>query len=150
MSFFGGRRGGAQAEIARLDGRKIDAQELKAVRERRQIANEYMRSLVLAAGEQLSMAIQVRLKDMDPFAKQQIGQVLQFRQLLMGRPISSRQDLDLFFNLTQQGIDTVERVTKTMEAQKKDEDAEQLRRLRMMLQNDMRLIGRDMYFGGSW
>src|SRR5262245_57296442 len=72
MSFFGGRRGGAQAEIARIDGRKIDAQELKAVRERRQIANEYMRSLVLAAGEQLSMAIQVRLKDLDPFAKQQI------------------------------------------------------------------------------
>jgi hypothetical protein len=150
MSFFGGRRGAGVTEVATLDGKKIDAQELRTVKERRQIANEYMRSLVFAAGEQLTTAIQARLKDLDPFAKQQIGQVLQFRQLLMGRPISSRQDLDLFFNLTQQGIDTVERVTRTMEAQKKDEDAEQLRRLRMMLQNDLRLIGRDMYFGGGW
>src|SRR5438093_790858 len=59
---MGSGRGRGATDVATLDGKKIDAQDLQTVRERRLIANTYMRQLVLAAGDQLSASIQGRLK----------------------------------------------------------------------------------------
>src|SRR4051794_36911132 len=72
MTFFGGGRSRGATEVATIDGKKIDAQELQTVQMKRRVANAFMRQLVLAAGDQLSASIQARSKDMDPFMKPKV------------------------------------------------------------------------------
>src|SRR2546423_4124667 len=145
-----GDRRGRATEVAKLDGRKIDAQELQTVRDRRVIANVFMRQLVLAAGEQLSNAIQVRLKDMDLLAKPKVQEILQFRENMMPQLMSNPQFAGFLVNSLQQQLGEVENLIKTMEMLKKETDLDFLRRMRLMLLNDTRLLGHDMYFGGGY
>jgi hypothetical protein len=147
---MGSGRSHSAPEVATLDGKKIDAQQLQMVRQQRQIANNFMRQLVLTAGDQLTAAIQAGIKDMDPFAKPKVEEILRFRQQMMVHAMSSPQLLQFIINSAQRQVGELDNLIKTMEMLKKDKEIDQLRRLRQMLMNDIRLLGRDMYFFGGY
>src|SRR5262249_44310710 len=113
-------------------------------------ANAFMRQLVMTAGEQLSASIQARLKDMDPFVKPKVDDILRFRQSMMVHLMSNPQFAEFVMNSLQRHLGELESLIKTMETLKKDAEVEQLKRLRQLLLNDVRLLGREMYFAGGY
>src|SRR5262245_48463378 len=150
LEFWSNKRGRSGTEVATLDGNKIDAQELQTVQMKRRIANAFMRQLVLTAGDQLSASIQAKLKDMDPFMKPKVDEILRFRQSMMVHLMSNPQFAEFIINSLQRQLGEVDNLVKTMEMLKKDAEVEQLKRLRQMMLNDARLLGREMYFLGGY
>jgi hypothetical protein len=136
-AWFSGRRG---ADIGRLDGDTITTAELNEVRLRRLIANEYMRGLVLAAGEQLMNALESRLNDFDPLARAPVSLIIR----------EKRNAPQLYLQRLGQHLESLKFFANQLEQSKKSDQAELLRRFRRSLETELQLLYRgDMFFAGG-
>ncbi|MCX7699800.1 MAG: hypothetical protein N2039_02890 [Gemmataceae bacterium] len=136
-AWFTGRSG---PEIARLDGERITASELNEVRLRRLIANEYMRGLVLAAGEQLTNSLEARLNDFDPVARAPLSLIIR----------EKKNAPQLYLQRLGQHLESLKFFANQLEQAKKTDQAELLRRFRRYLETEIQLLYRgDMFFAGG-
>lgn len=136
-AWFSGRSG---PEIGRLDGGKVTAADLNELRIRRLIANEYMRGLVLTAGEQLANSIESRLNDFDPIARAPVGLIIR----------EKRNAPQLYLQRLGQHLESLKFFANQLEQSKKSDQAELLRRFRRSLETELQLLYRgDMFFAGG-
>src|SRR5262245_57148674 len=143
-SFFGGSK---YPEVANVDGRKIDTEELKQVYNRRKLANEFMSMAVSRSQELVIRDLQSRLESMPVTIRPQIQDAMSKRFIgQFGREyfIDYYRSIPRYVRMVEAGIGILER-------DKKNAEADLLRKFqRVMIQDQGRrdFFG-EVYFGGT-
>jgi hypothetical protein len=141
---FGGSR---YPEVARLDGRKIDVEELKQVRNRRRMANEFMSMLITQSQSKTMADVQAKLDSFPPFVRSQVEQIIQGRLFMQ----FGQQYLYRYLGSIPTSVRALDAGAEMLERDKKPSEAELVRRLRRLLIQDQgrREYFGELYFGGT-
>lgn len=88
--FFGGGRARAQGnDVARLNGKKVTLDDVRRLREQRQLANEYIVRAVEQAESTIMAGLERDIGKLSPnFVQQQLQQMVQYKKL--GMPIAGQ------------------------------------------------------------
>src|SRR5262245_30737339 len=119
---FGGSR---YPEVARLDGHKIDSDELNQVRNRRRLANEFMSMVVSQAQAKTVGDLQAKLESIPEIARYHLNTALQQRRLASMAPQYFAEEYQRSIPNFVRGVETAASV---LERDKKTADAELVRR----------------------
>lgn len=146
-------------EVARLNGKKVDLNEIVRLRTQRQVANTYMIYAVMSAHENIINEITTKIKDYDEPAQRQLQQIITSRMYAM-----QLRQFEQFVQEYQQRfgffINSLDYLYDSLKKSNKNVEADRIGLLRNVLEQDQWMLRRpkddlyqnpdyDLYFGGS-